>query len=483
MVRPLEDAFGRADLDDAAAGHHGDPVGDAADDREVVADEAAAEPLLVTQSGEQVEHAGLHADVEGRRDLVGDDQLGPGGERPGDAGALALTARELGGRAGGELGGQADFDEQFGGALGTRLAGEELERSGDRGADGAAGGERGVGGLEDQLGRPAPRRPAPGGGSGGGAPASGGAVGGEPARLGGDQPGEGRGERGLAAAGLPHDGEGLAAADGERDAVDRGGQAAPVPDDEVARRDDRPRGGCSPRVLRRASCECSGCDVRVAPRFVLHTPTGRGAVHGTRCGGGVHAWDAREQLARVLVLRVREQRRGRRVLDDPALVHDGDLVRHGRHDAEVVADQHDRHAEFDRQIADQFEHGRLRHDVEGGGRLVEHQKLRSGRDGHGDRDALLLSARELVRVAPHDRLGAGPAPVSPEFEHAVVAAGQSVALECLAQLASDAHRRGERLAGVLGDQGRRTAAQGPARPLGEGEHVVPGDAHAARHDP
>ena len=52
-----------------------------------------AEPL--TQLGEQVEHGGLHRDVECRDRLVGDQDLGLERERAGDRDALALAAREL----------------------------------------------------------------------------------------------------------------------------------------------------------------------------------------------------------------------------------------------------------------------------------------------------------------------------------------------------------------------------------------------------
>jgi hypothetical protein len=45
-----------------------------------------------------------------------------------------------------------------------------------------------------------------------------------------------------------------------------------------------------------------------------------------------------------------EQPRRRGLLDDPAGVHHDHLVRVGRGQAEVVADQHQRHAEFGLQL-------------------------------------------------------------------------------------------------------------------------------------
>ena len=47
------------------------------------------------QLGEQLEHPGLHRDVERRRRLVGDQQVGVERERAGQADALALAAGEL----------------------------------------------------------------------------------------------------------------------------------------------------------------------------------------------------------------------------------------------------------------------------------------------------------------------------------------------------------------------------------------------------
>ena len=50
---------------------------------------------LVLQLQQQVDDLRLHRDVEGRDRLVGDDALGLDRERPGDADALPLAAREL----------------------------------------------------------------------------------------------------------------------------------------------------------------------------------------------------------------------------------------------------------------------------------------------------------------------------------------------------------------------------------------------------
>ena len=95
MERVLVDGVGRPELHDLAQVHDRDPVGDVADDAEVVGDEEVGEAELLLQVLEQVEDLGLDRDVERRDGLVGDDQLRVQGERPGDADALALAAGEL----------------------------------------------------------------------------------------------------------------------------------------------------------------------------------------------------------------------------------------------------------------------------------------------------------------------------------------------------------------------------------------------------
>ena len=54
------------------------------------------------------------------------------------------------------------------------------------------------------------------------------------------------------------------------------------------------------------------------------------------------------------------------------------------------------------QVAHRLEHARLRRDVEAGRRLVEHDHVRPAGERHRDRDALLLAAGELVRVAAQE---------------------------------------------------------------------------------
>ena len=109
-------------LDHPAEVHDADPVADVPHDGQVVGDDEVGEVELVLQLLEQVDHLRLHRDVEGRDRLVGDDELGLDGQRPGDADPLALAAGELVRVLRQRGGGQADGREQLAQALlGRRL--------------------------------------------------------------------------------------------------------------------------------------------------------------------------------------------------------------------------------------------------------------------------------------------------------------------------------------------------------------------------
>ena len=95
VLRIRVDLLRRADLDELALVHHGDPVAHRADDGEVVRDEEVREAEVPLEVLEQVEDLRLDRDVERRDRLVADDQLRAQGERARDADSLALAAREL----------------------------------------------------------------------------------------------------------------------------------------------------------------------------------------------------------------------------------------------------------------------------------------------------------------------------------------------------------------------------------------------------
>ena len=130
--------LGRSELDQLSEVHDADPVAHVLDDAEVVGDEQVAQPELLLQVGEQVQHLGLDRHVERRDGLVGDHQLRLQGQRPGDADALALAARELVGVAAQVLAAQAHELGQVGGLvhpLAAAGAALDLQAFGDQLAD------------------------------------------------------------------------------------------------------------------------------------------------------------------------------------------------------------------------------------------------------------------------------------------------------------------------------------------------------------
>ena len=112
MARGGEQGLGGPGLDDAPEIHHGDPLRDLPNHGEVVRDEEVGEPPIALQVGQQVEHLGLHRDVERRDRLVADDEAGLDRQRPRDPDALPLAAGELVRVAARVAGIEADLLEQ-----------------------------------------------------------------------------------------------------------------------------------------------------------------------------------------------------------------------------------------------------------------------------------------------------------------------------------------------------------------------------------
>jgi hypothetical protein len=69
------------------------------------------------------------------------------------------------------------------------------------------------------------------------------------------------------------------------------------------------------------------------------------------------------------------------------------------HHCEIVADIHRRNAVELAEIAHGIEDDGLGRNIQPCGRLVENDHARPAREGHRERDPLLLPTRELVRVA------------------------------------------------------------------------------------
>ncbi len=116
-----------------------------------------------------------------------------------------------------------------------------------------------------------------------------------------------------------------------------------------------------------------------------------------RCGP-MAGRNAGQQPARVGMQRRGENIVHRSGLDDLARIHHRDPVGDVCHDAKVMGDQHQRHAEFTLQILEQRHDLRLDHDVERGRGLVGDDQRRLAHQRHGDHHALAQAAGELVRV-------------------------------------------------------------------------------------
>jgi len=175
------------------------------------------------------------------------------------------------------------------------------------------------------------------------------------------------------------------------------------------------------------------------------------------------ARDAAKEADGVRMPRVAENGSNRPLLDEPSRVEDADASAHLRDDSEVVADEEDCGVELSLQLRDEVEHLGLDRRVETRGRLVEDEECRVLRQRHRDHDALLHSARELVRVTGHDGPRIGDLHVRECLPRALVrlARRHTEHRERLGDLPPDAERRVQGGAGVLVDHRHRLAAEPP----------------------
>ena len=95
VMRVLEDRRAIGHLSDAPEVHDRDAIADVLDDTHVVGDEHVGQAKLALERLEQVQDLRLDRDIECRDRFVAHQQLGFENERPGDADALPLAAREF----------------------------------------------------------------------------------------------------------------------------------------------------------------------------------------------------------------------------------------------------------------------------------------------------------------------------------------------------------------------------------------------------
>ncbi len=134
LLGPPEHVVHRDLFDDPPVAHHGDPVGHAGDDPEIMADQQDGRPGLPPGGPQHVQDPGLDGDVERRGRFVGEDQVGVVGHRHGDHRALAHAAGELVRERPCAPGGFGDPDEveEFDGAPGRLSPGDVPRPRGSR---------------------------------------------------------------------------------------------------------------------------------------------------------------------------------------------------------------------------------------------------------------------------------------------------------------------------------------------------------------
>src|SRR5699024_11012612 len=158
-------------------------------------------------------------------------------------------------------------------------------------------------------------------------------------------------------------------------------------------------------------------------------------------------------------------------LDEVAAQHHGHTVGDVLDHREVVGDVESGDDVGHRHLPDRVEDYRLGGHVEAGGRFVEDEHIGVHGKGHGDADALLLTAGELVRPALLIVLVPGQADIDEHLGDAIgtlpLRGSEIVDVEDLADLLAYPHGRVERQCRVLRDIGDSGAAQGPHRHLVE----------------
>ena len=152
---------------------------------------------------------------------------------------------------------------------------------------------------------------------------------------------------------------------------------------------------------------------------------------------------------------------------------------------QVVADVEQGRVELLAQPGDQVDHRRLHRHVERGGGFVEQEQRRIREHRHGDDDALLLAARDLVRVAAHHLVGVGHVHVPQHVDAAVARLPVRDALvddEHLLELRADGEagvQGAHRLLVDHGDPGAADVAQFLVR---HGRHVAALEPDRSLHD-
>ena len=92
------------------------------------------------------------------------------------------------------------------------------------------------------------------------------------------------------------------------------------------------------------------------------------------------------------MLGIAENLRHRSHLHSLAAAHHAHPIRHLAHNAQIVSDEQNRHAESRLQLLEQFKNLRLNGDIQSRGRLIGDQDVGIVGQSHGDHHPLALTA-------------------------------------------------------------------------------------------
>src|SRR5271163_2516529 len=168
-----------------------------------------------------------------------------------------------------------------------------------------------------------------------------------------------------------------------------------------------------------------------------------------RCGGNANiATAGRDQLAAIILSRLTSpQRLYRQDFDQPSQLHDRDAFAQMRDHREIVADEYRGERSSPANSGDQVEDLGLHRDVERRCRLVEKQQARREDQRARDRDALALTAGELMRIS--ESMPRVEADIGESRKNHRFAIAETVDLERFAQDAIDGLARMQRAIRVL----------------------------------
>ncbi|MNY09290.1 hypothetical protein D3C86_1422000 [compost metagenome] len=177
-------------------------------------------------------------------------------------------------------------------------------------------------------------------------------------------------------------------------------------------------------------------------------------------------------------------------LDDVAMVHNHDPIRHLTYDTEIMGDHQERHIFFGNQLVDEIENFILRGDVERRAGLIRDEELRLMQQRKPDQHALAHAARKLGRIGIHDPLGIGKLHAAQNRRDASTALclGRVDAVTLVGkahdiiEMRADLEYRIEGRQRVLHDQRKRRSLERFALPSRHGKHIPAIDDDGAGRD-